>query len=426
VSRDERSCNLLKKREVETMHLRPEILDEILKDYKNPEDLMGQGGILKQLTKALIERCLSAELDTHLEEEGEKLAEITENDSKARNRRNGHSKKTIKGEFGKAEIAVPRDRNGEFQPVIVAKGQTRFNGFDDKILALYARGMTTRDIQDQLEELYGVEVSHALISNVTEAVETERKLWQNRTLDAIYPIVYLDALVVKVRHEGRVINKAIHLALGVTLNGQKELLGLWMTQNESSKFWLSVLTELQNRGVKDIFIACVDGLTGFPEAIETVFPRTKVQLCIVHLVRNSLNYVSYKDRKELAADLKKVYGAATETAAEQALVEFGDKWDKQYPTISKSWLNHWQRVIPFFAFPQDIRKAIYTTNIIESMNMTLRKVLRNHRSFPNDESAMKVIYLAIGNISKKWTMPIRDWKAALNRFAIEFDGRFPL
>lgn len=426
MSRDERSCNLLKKREVETMLLRPEILDEILKDYKNPEDLMGQGGILKQLTKALIERCLSAELDTHLEEEGEKLAEITENDSKARNRRNGHSKKTIKGEFGKAEIAVPRDRNGEFQPVIVAKGQTRFNGFDDKILALYARGMTTRDIQDQLEELYGVEVSHALISNVTEAVETERKLWQNRTLDAIYPIVYLDALVVKVRHEGRVINKAIHLALGVTLNGQKELLGLWMTQNESSKFWLSVLTELQNRGVKDIFIACVDGLTGFPEAIETVFPRTKVQLCIVHLVRNSLNYVSYKDRKELAADLKKVYGAATETAAEQALVEFGDKWDKQYPTISKSWLNHWQRVIPFFAFPQDIRKAIYTTNIIESMNMTLRKVLRNHRSFPNDESAMKVIYLAIGNISKKWTMPIRDWKAALNRFAIEFDGRFPL
>ena len=383
MSRDERSCNLLKKREVETMLLRPEILDEILKDYKNPEDLMGQGGILKQLTKALIERCLSAELDTHLEEEGEKLAEITENDSKARNRRNGHSKKTIKGEFGKAEIAVPRDRNGEFQPVIVAKGQTRFNGFDDKILALYARGMTTRDIQDQLEELYGVEVSHALISNVTEAVETERKLWQNRTLDAIYPIVYLDALVVKVRHEGRVINKAIHLALGVTLNGQKELLGLWMTQNESSKFWLSVLTELQNRGVKDIFIACVDGLTGFPEAIETVFPRTKVQLCIVHLVRNSLNYVSYKDRKELAADLKKVYGAATETAAEQALVEFGDKWDKQYPTISKSWLNHWQRVIPFFAFPQDIRKAIYTTNIIESMNMTLRKVLRNHRSFPN-------------------------------------------
>ena len=252
------------------------------------------------------------------------------------------------------------------------------------------------------------------------------KEWQNRTLDAVYPIVYLDAIVVKVRHEGRVINKAIHLALGVNLGGQKELLGLWMTTNESSKFWLSVLTELNNRGVKDIFIACVDGLTGFPEAIETVFPQTRVQLCIVHLVRNSLSYVSYKDRKALAADLKKVYGAITEEGAEQALVEFGERWDKQYPTISKSWLNHWQRIIPFFAFPQDIRKAIYTTNAIESMNMTLRKVLRNHRSFPTDESAMKVVYLALQNISKKWTMPIRDWKAALNRFAIEFEGRFPL
>jgi len=286
--------------------------------------------------------------------------------------------------------------------------------------------MTTREIQDQLKDLYGVEVSHTQISNITEAIETERKEWQNRTLDAVYPIVYLDAIVVKVRHEGRVINKAIHLALGVNLAGQKELLGLWMTTNESSKFWLSVLTELNNRGVKDIFIACVDGLTGFPEAIETVFPQTRVQLCIVHLVRNSLSYVSYKDRKALAADLKKVYGAITEEGAEQALVEFGERWDKQYPTISKSWLNHWQRIIPFFAFPQDIRTAIYTTNAIESMNMTLRKVLRNHRSFPTDESAMKVVYLALQNISKKWTMPIRDWKAALNRFAIEFEGRFPL
>jgi transposase-like protein len=286
--------------------------------------------------------------------------------------------------------------------------------------------MTTRDIQDQLQDLYGVEVSHALISNVTEAVEAERKAWQNRSLDAVYPIVFLDALMVKVRHEGRVINKAVHLALGVNLEGKKELLGIWMTQNESSKFWLSVVTELHNRGVKDIFIACVDGLTGFPEAIETVFPQTRVQLCIVHLVRNSLSYVSYKDRKAVAADLKLVYAAATESEAEQALVDFAERWDKQYPTISKSWLNHWQRVIPFFAFPADIRKAIYTTNAIESMNMTLRKVLRNHRSFPSDESVMKVIYLAIQNISKKWTMPIRDWKAALNRFAIEFDERFPL
>jgi putative transposase len=403
------------------MTFRPELIDELLKDYRNPEDLMGKGGIFKQLTKALIERCLTAELDTHLKAE---KAEIEANNSK--NRRNGHSKKTIKGEFGEAEIAVPRDRNGEFEPLIVKKGQTRFNGFDDKILSLYARGMTTRDIQEQLQDLYGVEVSHGLISNVTEAVETERKAWQNRSLDAVYPLVFLDALVVKVRHEGRVINKAVHLALGVNLEGKKELLGIWITQNESSKFWLSVVTELQNRGVKDIFIACVDGLTGFPEAIEAVFPQTQVQLCIVHQVRNSLSYVSYKDRKAVAADLKTIYAAPTESQAEQALVDFAERWDKQYPTISKSWLNHWQRIIPFFAFPPDIRKAIYTTNAIESMNMTLRKVLRNHRSFPTDESVMKVIYLAIHNISKKWTMPIRDWKAALNRFAIQFEERFPL
>ncbi len=403
------------------MTFRPELIDELLKEYRNPEDLMGESGIFKQLTKALIERCLTAELDTHLDQ-----GQLEATPGTAKNRRNGHSKKTIKGEFGEAEIAIPRDRQGEFTPILIAKGQTRFDGFDDKILSLYARGMTTRDIQAQLQDLYGVEVSHTLISNVTEAVETERKLWQNRSLDEVYPIVYLDAIVVKVRHDGRVINKAIHMALGVNLAGQKELLGLWITQNESAKFWLTVLTDLQNRGVKDIFIACVDGLTGFPEAIETVFPQTQVQLCIVHLVRNSLNYVSYKDRRMVAADLKTVYGAATEAEAELALVNFADRWDKQYPTISKSWLNHWSRIIPFFAFPADIRKAIYTTNAIESMNMTLRKVLRNHRSFPTDESVMKVIYLALNNISKKWTMPIRDWKRALNRFAIEFEGRFPM
>jgi putative transposase len=403
------------------MTFRPELIDELLKDYRNPEDLMGERGIFKQLSKALIERCLSAELDTHLEEE-----RSTPEPELPRNRRNGHSKKTIKGEFGTSEVAIPRDRNGAFEPQLISKGQTRFNGFDDKILSLYARGMSTRDIEAQLKDLYGVDVSHTLISNVTEAVEAERKAWQNRSLDEIYPILYLDAIVVKVRHEGRVVNKAIHLALGVNLLGHKELLGMWVTQNESSKFWLSVLTELQNRGVKDIFIACVDGLTGFPEAIEMVFPQTQVQLCIVHLVRNSLSYVSYKDRKAVAADLKTIYQATTEAEAEQALIVFAQRWDKQYPTISKSWLNHWSRVIPFFAFPADIRKAIYTTNAIESLNMTLRKVLRNHRAFPTDESALKVIYLAIHNISKKWTMPIRDWKAALNRFAIEFEGRFPM
>jgi putative transposase len=403
------------------MTFRAELIDELLKDYRNPEDLMGEGGIFKQLSKALIERCLSAELDTHIEEErSNREPELP------RNRRNGHSKKTLKGDFGTSEIAIPRDRNGAFEPQLVPKGQTRFNGFDDKILSLYARGMSTRDIEAQLKDLYGVDVSHTLISNVTEAVETERKAWQNRSLDEIYPILYLDVIVIKVRHEGRVINKAIHLALGVNLSGHKELLGMWVTQNESSKFWLSVLSKLQNRGVKDIFIACVDGLTGFPEAIEAVFPQTQVQLCIVHLLRNSLSYVSYKDRKAVAADLKTIYQAATEVEAEQALIAFAQRWDKQYPTISKSWLNHWSRIIPFFAFPPDIRKAIYTTNAIESLNMTLRKVLRNHRVFPHDESALKVIYLAIHNISKKWTMPIRDWKAALNRFAIEFEGRFPM
>ena len=400
------------------MAIRHELLDELLKEYKKPEDLIGEGGILKELTKALVERCLNAEIEHHMEQE-------ETNSESRKNRRNGYSPKTIKGTFGEAAIAIPRDRNGEFEPIIIGKGQTRFNGFDDKILALYARGMTVRDIQEALQDLYGVEVSAGLISKVTEAVEEERKLWQNRSLDAVYPIMYLDAIVVKVRHEGRVINQAIHLALGVNLSGQKELLGMWITQNESSKFWLSVLTELQNRGVKDIFIACVDGLTGFPAAIETVFPKTQIQLCIVHMVRNSLSYVSWKHRKAVAADLRKIYTAATATEAELALVEFAERWDKLYPTISKSWLNHWTHIIPFFAFPNDIRKAIYTTNAIESMNMTLRKVLRNHRSFPSDDSALKVVFMAINNISKKWTMPIRDWKAALNRFAIEFGDRFP-
>lgn len=403
------------------MTFQPELLDQLLQSYEKPEDLLGEGGILKQLTKALVERCLEAEMKTHLDTLTPAVSTL-----KPANRRNGHSQKTIKGEFGEAQIAVPRDRDAEFEPVIVKKHQTRFDGFDDKILSLYARGMSTRDIQAQLQDLYGVDVSAGLISNVTNAVEEERKLWQNRSLERVYPIVYFDALVVKVRQDGRVINKAIHLALAVNLSGTKELLGMWMTQNESSKFWLQVLTELQNRGLKDIFIACCDGLTGFPEAIEALFPKTTVQLCIVHMVRNSLSYVSYKDRKAVAADLRLVYTASTETEAEQNLMAFAEKWDKQYPTISKSWLSHWTRIIPFFAFPAEIRKAIYTTNAIESMNMTLRKVLKNHRAFPTDESALKVVYLAIQNISKKWTMPIRDWRPALNRFAIMYDDRFPV
>ena len=404
------------------MTFRPELLDELLKGYQSPEDLVGTGGILKQLTAALVERCLNAEMEHHIEEERSEPASA----ATPRNRRNGHSKKTIKGEFGEAEIAIPRDRNGAFEPVILQKGQTRFDGFDGKILSLYSRGMSVRDVQAQLQDLYGVEVSTGLISKVTDAVEEERKLWQNRGLDRVYPIVYFDAIVVKVRQDGRVINKAIHLALGVNLAGNKELLGMWMTQNESAKFWLSILTELQNRGLKDIFIACCDGLTGFADAIEAVFPKTQVQLCIVHMVRNSLSYVSYKDRKAVAADLRLVYTSSTEAEAEQQLVEFAEKWDKQYPTISRSWMNHWTRVIPFFAFPQEIRRAIYTTNAIESLNMTLRKVIKNHRAFPTDESALKVVYLAMHHIAKKWTMPISNWKPALNRFAIMYEERFPL
>jgi putative transposase len=295
----------------------------------------------------------------------------------------------------------------------------------EKILALYARGMTTRDIQAQLQELYGVEVSPTLISNVTEAVMDEVRQWQMRPLEAVYPIVYVDCLVVKVRENQRVRNSALYLVLAISLEGHKELLGMWMAQTEGAKFWLSVLTELQNRGVKDIFIACVDGLTGLPEAIETVYPHTRVQLCMVHLVRNSLRYVSHKHMKEVATDLKAIYSASTESEAEFNLELFADKWDALYPSISKSWRAHWTRVIPLFAFSEDIRRIIYTTNAIESVNMTLRKVTRNHRIFPSDEAVYKVVYLAMRNITKKWTMPIHNWKPALNRFAVEFAERFP-
>ena len=402
------------------MTIRRELIDELLKDYETPQEILGEGGLLKELTKAVIERCLETELDSHLgyPKHGRK-------GNASGNTRNGLSPKTLKGEQGHMEIAVPRDRQGTFEPQLVKKGQTRVEGFDDKILALYARGMTTRDIQAQLQELYGVEVSHTLISNVTEAVMDEVRQWQSRPLESLYPIIYVDCLVVHVRENQRVLNKALYLVLGVDLNGQKDLLGMWMAQTEGAKFWLSVLTELQNRGVKDIFIACVDGLSGLPEAIETVYPQTRVQLCMVHLMRNSLRYVSYKHMKAVATDLKAIYSASTEAEAEINLELFAEQWDALYPSISKSWRAHWSRVIPLFAFPEDIRKVIYTTNAIESVNMTLRKVTRNHRIFPSDESVYKVVYLAMCNLAKKWTMPIRDWKPALNRFAMEFTERFP-
>ena len=398
-----------------------ELIDNLLKDYKKPEDLIGENGLLKELTKRLLERAMAAEMTDHVGyERGEEAGRNSGNS------RNGKSAKTLKGTFGTMPIEVPRDRNGTFEPQIVGKHQRRFTGFDENIISLYARGISTREIQQHLEEIYQVEVSAALISSVTDEVMDEVRAWQNRQLEACYPIMYLDVLRLKVRDSGHVINKAIYVAIGVDMNGLKEVLGLWIAQTEGAKFWLSVITELKNRGVNDIFIACVDGLKGFPEAIEAVFPRAEVQLCIVHLVRHSLNFVGWKQRKDVARDLKTIYTAATESEAEIRLAEFAEKWDAKFPMISRSWRSNWARVIPFFAHPPEIRRVIYTTNAIESLNMSLRKVTKTRSSFPNDEAVLKLLYLALRNIAKKWTMPIHDWKAALNRFAIIYEDRMPV
>ena len=396
-------------------------IDGLLASCKNKADIFGEDGLIKTLVKSILERALEGEMTEHLG--------YTKHDPKGNNSgnsRNGYSKKTVSGQFGNIDLAVPRDRRDEFEPAIVQKHQTRFEGFDDKILSLYARGMSTRDIQDQLKDLYGVDISPSLISTVTESILEEVKTWQNRTLDAVYPIVYLDALVVKIKENKQVINKAIHLALGVNCEGKKELLGMWVTEKEGSKYWMNVMTELRNRGVKDIFISCIDGLIGLPEAIEAVFPKTKVQQCIVHLIRNSLKLVPWKDRKEVAVDLKTIYSAHTEEGALQALEEFGSKWDSKYQNISRSWLEKWSHISIFFAYPEEIRKIIYTTNAIESLNMSIRKVIKNKRFFPSDDAAFKQIFLALQNISRRWTMPIRDWNLAVNRFMIEFGDRMPI
>ena len=400
--------------------VQPDLIDLLLADYKKPEDLIGENGILKQLTKAIVERALQAELAAHLgHDKHETVVNVNGNT------RNGSSAKTLKGDFGALPLDIPRDRDGSFEPQLIAKHQTRWTGFDDKILSLYARGMTVREIQSHLEEMYGTEVSPTLISSVTDAVMDEVKSWQARPLDALYPIVYLDCIHAKVRDAGTVRVKAVYLALGVNLNGDKELLGLWVAQTEGAKFWLQVVTELKNRGVQDIFIACVDGLKGFPEAIEAVFPKTTVQLCIVHMVRHSLNFVSWKLRKTVATDLRSIYIAATIEEAEMRLAEFDAQWGAEYPPIVQSWQRNWARIVPFFDYPAEIRKVIYTTNAIESVNMSLRKVTKNRGSFPTDDALIKLFYLAIRNISKKWTMPIQNWKAALNRFTIMFDERMP-
>jgi len=401
------------------MGIDKELVDRLLAGYEKPEDIIGENGLLKQLTKALVERALSAELTTHLGYE-----KHSPEGNNSGNSRNGVSGKRLKGDFGTVEIEVPRDRQASFEPKLIAKGQTRFAGFDDKILSLYARGMTTREIQGHLEEIYQVEVSPTLISNVTEAVMEEVKAWQSRPLDAIYPIVYLDALVVKMRTDGRVENRAVYVAIGVSLSGQKEVLGLWSSANEGAKFWLQVLTEMQNRGLKDIFIACVDGLKGFPQAIETIYPKTAVQLCLVHMVRASLNYVNWKERKQVAQDLKAIYRAATVEEAERQLAEFAAQWDRRYPSISPLWRRNWPGVIPFFQFPPEIRKIVYTTNAIESLNMSLRKAIKTRGPFPSEDAALKVMYLALRNLARKWNA-VQGWKEALNHFALLWGARFP-
>ena len=399
------------------MTIKAEVLDEILKGYKNPEDFKG---IWNELQKALLERMLQGEMTNHLGYEKNEKGKNTENS------RNGKSRKSIISEFGGMEIEVPRDRASEFEPQIIQKGQRRFNGFDDKIISMYARGMTTREIQAHLQEIYNYEVSPDLISDVTDEVIKEVVEWQNRTIDNLYMITYFDAIMVKVKDNGHLTNKAVYLALGVNTEGKKELLGMWIEQTEGAKFWLKVLTELKNRGLNDILIACVDGLKGFEEAIHTVFPKTEVQLCIVHMVRNSLKYVSWKDRKDVATDLRLIYNAVTEEEAGLNLANFKEKWDNRYPSIGKSWEGNWTKIITYFAYPGDIRKAIYTTNAIESLNMSLRKIIKNRASFPTDEAVLKLLFLALRNISKKWTMPIQDWGKAMNQFALHFGERVQL
>jgi putative transposase len=397
------------------------LIDELLTDYNGPESFWGKSGLFAQLKKRIVERALDAEMNEHL---GYSKHDSAGNNSG--NSRNGRGKKKVFLDSDQVEIAPPRDRDSSFEPQLIPKGENCFKGFDQKIIAMYARGMSVRDIQACLLEMYHVDVSEGLISQATEGIMEEVKAWQSRPLDAVYPIVFFDCIVVKCRQDGKISNLSVYLALGVNMDGHKELLGIWMSKNEGAKFWLGVITELKNRGVKDIFIACVDGLVGFPEAIEAVFPQTQVQLCIVHMIRNSVRFVNWKDRKNVCGDLKTIYTAATENQAETSLEEFGEKWDTQYPMISKMWRSHWQNIIPFLEYPDDIRKAIYTTNAIESLNRSLRKVIKTKGAFPSETAVLKIFYLALENISQKWTMPIQRWSSAMNQFAIKFGDRVPM
>lgn len=397
-----------------------ELLDELLADDHSPEAVLGKNGLLKQLSKRLVERALAGELSHH-------LAASKSNLDQPSNSRNGHSKKTIQSEQGPLALQIPRDRDGSFEPVLVPKHQRRIAGLDEKILSLYARGMSTRDISAQLEELYGgVKVSAELISGVIETVSEDVRVWQSSPLSEVYPIVYLDALYVNIKVSGRVSKRAVYVVLGIHPEGHKQLMGLWVgeAETEGAKFWLKVLTDLKNRGLRDILIACCDGLKGFPQAIEAVYPKAQVQLCIVHLMRNCMKYVPWRERKAVAADLKPIYQAATLAESEAALDAFAQKWDETYPAISQIWIRHWENVIPIFDYPMEIRRVIYTTNAIESLNRSLRKVIKTKAVFPSEDAVLRQLYLAMNNISKKWGQPIKNWKAALSHFAILFPERF--
>jgi putative transposase len=398
-----------------------ELIDGLLKQLKNKdaESLLGESGLAGQFKKRLAERMLAAELEHHLD------TEAAEGGAEPGNCRNGTSPKTVITPDGALRLDIPRDRLSTFDPVLVAKHQRRLPGFDERVISMYARGMSQREIQGHLLEIYGLEVSAELISKITEEVLQEVAEWQARALEAMYPIVYFDALRLKIRDEGTVRNKAVYLALGIDRDGRRDVLGLWIEQTEGAKFWLKVFTDLRQRGLLDILIAVVDGLRGFPEAIEAVYPKAQIQTCIVHLIRNSLNYVSWKDRKAVANELKTVYQAANAQTAETALEAFEQGcWGQKYPTIAQAWRRQWPQVIPFFAYPAEVRRLIYTTNAIESLHMRVRKIVKNRGHFPSDEAATKLLYLALRNITKKWTMPPRPWKLAANQFAIVFGERF--
>lgn len=403
-----------------TFTISDEILDELIGDAKNQGDLFGEGGLIKELSKRLMERMLEAEMTHHLGYE--KHAPEGKNTG---NSRNGKTSKTVKTGNGEIQLDIPRDRGSKFEPMLVGKRQTKLDTLNQQVLSLYAKGMTVRDIQEHVSELYGTEISRDLISSITDSILEDVTDWRNRALEELYPIVFIDGFVAKCRLNGMVSNRCVYIIYGINIEGKKDVLGLYLGENEGAKFWLHVLTELRNRGLKDIFILCADGLKGLPEAVEAVYPKTTFQTCIVHMVRHSLNYVPYAEKKAVAADLKKIYGSSTVELAEQALDDFELTWGEKYPAIVRSWRSNWEKIIPFMDYPIEIRKIIYTTNIIESLNNTLRKSIRNRGHFPTEEALMKVLYLAIQQVSKRWTMPIKDWKQALNRFAISYPDRFP-